>query len=122
MVYTGVLIDLAYLKGPVVSAFQVVSFTRKKHHFQPSVKLLKIIKHLASKQQFLPEMLSKLNSSLYSDLLIKCQIKHIVRKHNGAMQNHSMLRPGYRSARFIDTKCTVGILRTYCHSICGEKN
>ena len=30
--------DLAYLKQPVVNAFQVVSFTRKKRHFQPSVK------------------------------------------------------------------------------------
>ena len=41
---------------------------------------------------------------------------------NGAIQNHSMLRPGYRSVRFVDTKCTVGILRTYCHSIFAEKN
>ena len=60
-------------------------------------------------------------------------IKNIVRKNfaghfrlppqpNGAMQNHSMLRPGYRSVRFVDNKCTVGILRTYCHSIWGEKN
>ena len=40
---------------------------------------------------------------------------------NGAMQNHSMLRPGYRSVQCLDTTCTVGILRTYCHSICGEK-
>ena len=31
-------VDLAYLKEPVVNAFQVVSFTRKKRHFQPSVK------------------------------------------------------------------------------------
>ena len=36
-------------------------------------------------------------------------------------QNHSMLRPGYRSVRVLDNKCTVGILRTYCHSICAEK-
>ena len=40
---------------------------------------------------------------------------------NGAMQNHSMLQPGYHSVRFLDTKCTVGILRTYCHSICAVK-
>ena len=40
---------------------------------------------------------------------------------NGAMQNHPMLRPGYRSLRFLHNKCTVGILRTYCHSICAEK-
>ena len=33
-----------------------------------------------------------------------------------------MLRPGYRSVRFLDTKCTVAILRTYCYSICAEKN
>ena len=32
------LVDLAYLKEPEVNAFQVVSFTRKKRHFQPSVK------------------------------------------------------------------------------------
>ena len=86
---------------------------------------------MASKQQFLPEKLSKFNSTLQSNLLIECQIKHIVRKifagrfrlppqPNGAMQNHSMLRPGYRSIRFLDTKGTVGILRTYCHSICAE--
>ena len=28
--YRGFLVDLAYLKEPVVNAFQVVSFTRKK--------------------------------------------------------------------------------------------
>ena len=87
---------------------------------------------MASKQQFLPEKWSKFNSTLHSDLLIECQIKYIVRKKfagrfrlppqpNGAMQNRSMLRPGYRSVRFLDTKCTVGILITYCHSICAEK-
>ena len=69
---------------------------------------------MASKQQFLPEKLSKFNSTLHTDLLIECQIKHIVRKKfagrfrltpqpNGAMQNYSMLRPGYRSVRFFDT-------------------
>ena len=31
-------VDLAYLKVPVVNAFQVVSFTRKERHFQPNVK------------------------------------------------------------------------------------
>ena len=36
--YRRFLVDFAYLKEPVVNAFQVVSFTRKKHHFQPSVK------------------------------------------------------------------------------------
>ena len=41
---------------------------------------------------------------------------------NGAMQNHAMLRPGYHSVQFLDTKCTVGILRTYCHSICAAKS
>ena len=41
---------------------------------------------------------------------------------NGAMQNHSMLRPGYRSVQFLVTKCTVGIIITYCYSICAEKN
>ena len=29
---------------------------------------------------------------------------------NGALQNYSMLRPGYRSVRFLDAMCTVGIL------------
>ena len=42
-------------------------------------------------------------------------------KPYGTMQNHSMLQPGYRSVQFLDTKCTVGILRTYCHSICAGK-
>ena len=65
--------------------------------------------------------------------MIECQIKHIVWKvlravfalppqPNGALQNYSMLRPGYRRVRFLDTKCTVVIHRTYCHSICAEKN
>ena len=87
---------------------------------------------MASKQQFLPEKISKFDSTLHSDLLIEWQIKNIVRKNfagrfhlppqpNGAMQNHLMLRPGYRSVRFLDNKCTVGILRTDCHSICAEK-
>ena len=40
---------------------------------------------------------------------------------NGTIQNHSMLRPGYRRVRLLDTKWTVGTLRTYCHSICAEK-
>ena len=39
-----------------------------------------MIKHMASKQQFLPEQFSKFNSTLHTDLLIECQIKHIVRK------------------------------------------
>ena len=51
-----------------------------KETFQPSVKKLEMIKHMVSKQQFLPENLSKFNSTLHSDLLIECQIKHIVRK------------------------------------------
>ena len=87
---------------------------------------------MALKQQLLPEKFSKFNSNLHFDLLIECQIKHIVRKKfadrfcvsphpNGAMQNPSMLRPGYRSVQFLDTKCTVGILITYCNSICAEK-
>ena len=36
--YWRFLIDLAYLKESVENAFIVVSFTRKKSHFQPSVK------------------------------------------------------------------------------------
>ena len=44
-------------------------------------KVVKGIKHMASKQQFLPEKLSKFNSTLQSDSLIECQIKHIVRKN-----------------------------------------
>ena len=36
--YRCFLVDLAYLKEPVVNAIQVVSFTRKKRHFQPGVK------------------------------------------------------------------------------------
>ena len=61
--YRRFLVDLACLKEPAVNAFQVVSFTRKKRHFQPSVKQRKIIKHMASKQQFLPETLSKFIST-----------------------------------------------------------
>ena len=41
---------------------------------------------------------------------------------NGAIQNHNMLQQGYRSVQFLDTKCTIGILRTNCYSICVEKN
>ena len=36
--YRRFYVDLAYLKEPVVNAFQMVSFTRKKRHFQQSVK------------------------------------------------------------------------------------
>ena len=86
---------------------------------------------MTSKQYFIPEKLSKFNSTLHSDLLIECQIKHIVRKilraffalppqPNGVLQNYLMVRPGYRSVRFSDTKCTVGIHRTYRHSICAK--
>ena len=39
---------------------------------------------------------------------------------NGAMQNYSMLPPGFRSVRILDTMFTVGILRTYCHSISAD--
>ena len=39
---------------------------------------------------------------------------------NGALQNYSILRPGYRSVRFLDTKYTVGIHRMVCHSIYAE--
>ena len=35
--YRRFLVDLVYLKETVVNAFHVVSFTRKKRHFQPSV-------------------------------------------------------------------------------------
>ena len=73
--YRRFLADFAYLKEPVVNAFQVVAFTRKKRHFQSSVKCWKIIKHMAPKQQFLPEKLLKFNSTLHSDWLIECQIK-----------------------------------------------
>ena len=31
---------------------------------------------------------------------------------NDAMQNHSMLRPDYRSVLFLDNKCTFGKLRS----------
>ena len=89
------LVDLAYLKQPVVNAFQVVSFTRKKRHFQPSVKKWKIIKHMASKQQFLPEKLSKLNSTVHYDLLIESEIKNIARKISRAVFacHHSLMSP-----------------------------
>ena len=88
---------------------------------------------MTSKQQYLPEMLSKFNSTLHYVSFIECQIKHIVRKllravfalppqPNGALQNYSMLRSGYRRVRFFYTKCTVGIHRTYCHSILEDKH
>ena len=41
---------------------------------------------------------------------------------NGALQNYSILQPDYRSVIVLDTKFTVGILRTYSYSICVEKN
>ena len=36
--YMHFLADMAYLKEPVVNAFQLAPFTRKKRRFQPSVK------------------------------------------------------------------------------------
>ena len=41
---------------------------------------------------------------------------------NDALQYYSILRQGYRSVSFLNTKCTVGIHRMYCQSICAEKN
>ena len=66
-------------------------------------------------QQFLTEKLSIFNSTFHFALLIECEIKQIVRKRfagrfrlspqpNGAMQNYLILRPGYRSVIFLDTK------------------
>ena len=109
------------------NAFLLVSFTQKKRHFQLSVKYWRMIKYMASKQQFLLEKLSKLKSTLHYGSLIEYQIKQTVRKNvrvicalspqpKGALQNYSMLRPGYRRVSFLDTK-----YRTYCHSICAEK-
>ena len=69
--YWRLLVDLAYLKEPVGNAFLVVSFTLKIRHFQPSVTLWKVIKHMASKEQFIPEKSLKIH--LNSNLLIECQ-------------------------------------------------
>ena len=88
------------------------------------------IKHMASKQQFLHEKVSKFNSILQSDAQIECQINYIVRKNfravfalppqpNGALQNDSILQPGHRSVIFLDTKCAIGMHRTFRHSICA---
>ena len=83
---------------------------------------------MAPKQQFLPEKLSKFNSTLHSGSLLKAIVRKKLRavfalrpQPNGALQNYSMLRPGYRRVRFVDTKFTVVIHRTYCHAICAEK-
>ena len=105
----------------------------KETLFSIKRKVVKNNYNMASKQQFLPEKLSKFNSTLHSSSLIECQIIHIVMKilravfalppqTNGALQNYSMLRPGYRILRFLDTKCTVCIHRTYCHSISAGTN
>ena len=37
-IYGRFLVDLAYLKEPVVNEVQVASYTRKKRHFQSTVK------------------------------------------------------------------------------------
>ena len=103
--YRRFLVDLAYLKELVVNAFQVVSFTRKKRLFKrtsskcipsgliyaketPSSTKRKVVKDNQThgiKATFLPEKLSKFNSTLHSDLLIECQIKNIVRKISRAV-------------------------------------
>ena len=73
---------------------------------------------MRSKQEYLPETLSKFNSTLHSDSFIECQINHSIRKKklqavfalppqpNGALHNYSIVHSGYR--------------RTYCHSICAD--
>ena len=101
----------------------------KIRHFQPSVTKWKIIKHMASEQQFLHEKLSQFalwfidwmpnQAHRQKNLASRFRLSP---QPNGAMQNYSMLRPGYRSVRFLDTKCTVGILKIYCHWIYAEKN
>ena len=50
---------------------------------------------MTSKQQFLPEKLSKFNSTLHSDLLIECQFKHIIRKISRTIFacHHSLMAP-----------------------------
>ena len=66
----------------------------KETSFSTKRKVVKD-KHMASKQQFLPEKWSKFNSTLHSDLLIECQIKHIVRKISRAVFfcHHSLMAP-----------------------------
>ena len=64
---------------------------------------------MTSKQQFLPEKLSKFNSTLSSDLLIECQIKHIVRKILRAVFpcHHSLMGP-CKITQYYD-QATVGL-------------
>ena len=101
-------------------------------HFQPSVKLWKIIKHRHQSNNFY--LKSYRNSIQLCTLIYWLNAKsntsseknfadrfRLPPQANGAMQNYSILRPGYCSVRILDTKCAVGILRTYCHSICAEK-
>ena len=86
---------------------------------------------MTPKQQFLPENIKiQFNFTLWFIDVMPNQAHRqknfadrfrLPPQPNGAMQNHPMLRPGYRSVRFLDTECTVGILRTYCQSICAEK-
>ena len=115
---------------PGINAFQVVSFTRKKRHFQPSVKKWEIIKRHQSNNFYLKIYLNSIQlctliywlnakSSTSSKKKIAGRFR-LPPQPNGAMQNYLMLRPGYRSVNFLDTMCTVGILRMFCHSICAD--
>ena len=58
--YWRFLVALAYLKESVEHEFLVISFMQKKRHLQPSVKKWRIIRHMASEQQFLPEKMIKI--------------------------------------------------------------
>ena len=90
------------------NAFREVSFTQKKRHFQPIVKL-RVIKHMVWNQQFLPQKLLKCNSTLYSDSLFKYQIKNIVRKKLRvvfALTQHSLMTP-FKIAQYYDQATVV---------------
>ena len=130
IVYTGVLVDLAYLKKKTLeSVFLVVSFMRKKRHFQPRVKQWWKFKLMAPHSTW-KEIKIQLNFALWFINWMPNQAHRQKKKNagrfrlppkpNDALQNYSILWPGYRSVSFLDTKCTVGILKTYFHSICAQ--
>ena len=64
---------------------------------------------MASMQQFLPENLSKFNSTFHFALLIECEIKHIVRKKLRAVfAYHTNLMAPCKITQYYD-QATVGL-------------
>ena len=115
MVYTGVLVDLAYLKEWIENRFLVVSFTRKKiRHFQRSVKQhtrlntwhqrISSWKIITIQFNFAFEFIDWMPTQAHRQKKFAgAAVFALPPQPNDALQHYSILRLGYRSVRFLDS-------------------